>query len=76
MERQATLIDASANHFKFYRVKVVGSTWTATWGRIGKWSQSKTYHEVSEWSAKAAANERFNSKLAKGYSEHKAACTA
>ena len=69
MERQATLIDGANNHFKFYRVKVTGDSWTAYWGRIGKWTQSRTYHEVSEWAAKSAANERFASKVAKGYSE-------
>jgi poly [ADP-ribose] polymerase len=56
------LENTTGSHYKFYKMEENpgGTTWTATWGKIGTKGQTKTY-PISDW------NTKFTEKLKKGY---------
>jgi predicted DNA-binding WGR domain protein len=68
VERRSWYLELIAgNHFKFYRVTVVGRLLTTHWGRIGTAGQMQV-KEFSNFSAATfEAGRKMREKLAKGY---------
>lgn len=56
-----------AGSSKFWQIAVSGSSYTATWGRIGTPGQSQTKTFSSEWEAKSERNKLVEEKKKKGY---------
>ena len=58
--RHLVMVTAGANNNKYYDMTPHGDSWTATYGRIGSGSQTRTY-PMSQW------NSKYNEKINKGY---------
>lgn len=58
--RHLVMVTAGANNNKYYDMKPEGDMWTATYGRIGGGSQTRTYSK-REW------DKKYNEKIHKGY---------
>jgi len=58
--RHLVMVTAGANNNKYYDMTPHGDSWTATYGRIGSSSQTRTY-PISQW------NSKYNEKVKKGY---------
>lgn len=58
--RHLVMVTAGANNNKYYDMTPHGDSWTATYGRIGSSSQTRTY-PMSQW------NSKYNEKVKKGY---------
>ena len=58
--RHLVMVTAGANNNKYYDMTPHGDSWTATYGRIGSSSQTRTY-PISQW------NSKYNEKVRKGY---------
>lgn len=58
--RHLVMVTAGANNNKYYDMKPQGDMWVATYGRIGRGSQTRTYSK-REW------DKKYNEKIRKGY---------
>lgn len=58
--RHLVMVTSGANNNKYYDMTPHGDSWTATYGRIGSGSQTRTY-PMSQW------NSKYNEKINKGY---------
>lgn len=64
-----TFVHTTDGHSKFWTVSVAGRHVHFTWGRIGTCGQQKTKSFSYESAARAAAYDKMQEKLGKGYVE-------
>ena len=66
---KAVSTNGAPRQFAFYTVTFESgaSEWTAHWGRIGTKGRERVYRERNGAAARFAAEDRFYSKIAKGY---------